>query len=232
MNPAQLSSYGINLEDVRTALTQASVNAAKGNFDGPRQDYQIDSNDQITVARRLCQCAHCLEKRRAGAGAVMSPMSSNGTENSYAGRLDESDARGHRQYPEAARREHHQSRREHQENLAAARRPTFPPSVKIIPLTDLTTSIQASISDVEFELMLTVGLVVLVIFLFLRSLRATIIPSVAVPVSLVGTFGVMYPAGLQPRQPLPDGADHLHRLRRGRRHRHDRKHHPLSGGGR
>ena len=68
----------------------------------------------------------------------------------------------------------------------------LPPGIEITPLTDLTTSIQASINDVEFELMLTVVLVVLVIFLFLRSLHATIIPSVAVPLSLVGTFGVMY----------------------------------------
>ena len=74
-------------------------------------------------------------------------------------------------------------------------RPTCPPSIKVTPLTDLTTAINASVADVEFELMLTVALVVMVIFLFLRNFYATIIPSMAVPLSLVGTFGVMYALG-------------------------------------
>ena len=81
-------------------------------------------------------------------------------------------------------------------------------------LTDRTTTIRASVKDVEFELMLTIALVVMVIFLFLRNFAATIIPSVAVPLSLVGTFGVMYLFGLQPRQSLSDGTDDLDRIRR------------------
>ena len=81
--------------------------------------------------------------------------------------------------------------------------------------------------DVQFELMLTIGLVVMVIFLFLRNLSATIIPSVAVPLSLVGTFGVMYLLGYSLNNLTLDGVDDFHRLRGGRCHRHDREHHPL-----
>ena len=91
---------------------------------------------------------------------------------------------------------------------------SLPQAVDVQVLTDRTTTIRASVRDVQFELMLTVALVVMVIFLFLRSFAATVIPSVAVPLSLVGTFGVMYLLGLQPEQPLADGAHHLHRLRR------------------
>ena len=95
-------------------------------------------------------------------------------------------------------------------------------------LTDRTTTIRASVADVEFELVLAVVLVVLVIFVFLRNLPATIIPSLSVPLSLVGTFGVMYLLGYQPQQSVADGADHRHRLRRRRRDRDDREHRPLS----
>ena len=92
-------------------------------------------------------------------------------------------------------------------------------------------TIRASVHDVEVSLIISVVLVVLVVFVFLRNAWATAIPSVAVPLSLVGTFGVMYLAGLYHRQPLADGAHDLHRLRRGRCHRGDRKHHALSRAG-
>jgi multidrug efflux pump len=193
VNPAELSSYGINLEDVRTALTEASVNAAKGNFDGPRQDYQIDSNDQITVADGY---ANVPIAWRDGAPVLVRQVASvvNGTENS-------SQAAWMNQTPAVILNIQRQPGAntikvvEGIKKILPQLEANLPAAVKITPLTDLTTSIQASISDVEFELMLTVGLVVLVIFIFLRSLRATIIPSVAVPVSLVGTFGVMYLLG-------------------------------------
>jgi multidrug efflux pump len=193
VNPAQLSSYGINLEDVRTALTQASVNAAKGNFDGPRQDYQIDSNDQITVASGY---ANVPIAWRNGAPVLVSNVANvvDGTENStQAAWMNQTPAVivNIQRQPGANTIKVVQSIKKILPQLTA----NLPASVQVIPLTDLTTSIQASISDVEFELMLTVGLVVMVIFVFLRSLRATIIPSVAVPVSLVGTFGVMFLLG-------------------------------------
>ena len=96
---------------------------------------------------------------------------------------------------------------------------------------DRTTTIRASVHDVEITLLISIVLVILVVFVFLRNVWATLIPSVAVPLSLIGTFGVMYLLRLQPRQSLADGAHHLHRLRRRRRHRGDRKHHALSRGG-
>ena len=104
----------------------------------------------------------------------------------------------------------------------------LPASIHVTTMTDMTTSIQASVHDVEFELMLTIGLVVMVIFLFLRNLYATIIPSVAVPLSLDRNLRRDVHAGLLARQPLPDGAHHLHRLRGRRRHRDDREHLALS----
>ncbi len=110
-------------------------------------------------------------------------------------------------------------------------RSALPASIQVAVLTDRTTTIRASVKDVEFELMLTIALVVMVIFLFLRTMAATIIPSVAVPLSLVGTFGVMYALRLQPEQPDADGAHDLDRLRRRRRDRDDREHHALRRAG-
>ncbi len=109
---------------------------------------------------------------------------------------------------------------------------TLPPAISVAVLTDRTTTIRASVEDVQFELMLTVGLVVLVIFMFLRNLRATIIPSVAVPLSLDRHVRRDVHAGLQPEQSDADGADDLDRLRGRRRHRDDRKHLPLYRSGR
>ena len=108
----------------------------------------------------------------------------------------------------------------------------LPASIDVNVLTDRTVTIRASVEDVEFELMLAVVLVVLVIFVFLRNARATIIPSLSVPLSLVGTFGAMYLLRLQPEQSVADGIDHLVRIRGRRRHRGDREHLPLYRRGR
>ena len=193
VNPAALSSYGINMEDVRTALTQASVNAAKGNFDGPRQDYQIDANDQITVADDYKNVPIAF---RNSAPVFVRDVATvvNGVENSrQAAWMNQTPAvvLNIQRQPGANTINVVRSIK----NLLPQLASNLPASIKITTLTDLTTSIQASVNDVEFELMLTIGLVVLVIFLFLRSLYATIIPSIAVPLSLVGTFGVMYLLG-------------------------------------
>jgi multidrug efflux pump len=193
VNPVALSAYGINMEDVRTALTQASVNAAKGNFDGPRQDYQIDANDQITVADGY---KNVLVAWKNNDPVFVKDVANivNGVENrTEAAWMNNTPAviLNIQRQPGANTISVVKSIKKILPQLAA----NLPASVKITMLTDLTTSIQASISDVEFELMLTVGLVVLVIFLFLRSVYATIIPSVAVPLSLVGTFAVMYMLG-------------------------------------
>jgi multidrug efflux pump len=193
VNPVALSSYGINLEAVRTALTQASVNSAKGNFDGPRQDYQIDANDQITVAREYENVPIAWNNN---APVLVKDVAHvmNGVENSrQAAWMNTTPAvvLNIQRQPGANTINVVKSIKAILPQLEAS----LPASIKITTLTDLTTSIQASIDDVEFELMLTIGLVVLVIFLFLRNLSATIIPSVAVPLSLVGTFAAMYLLG-------------------------------------
>ena len=107
----------------------------------------------------------------------------------------------------------------------------MPPAVKLNILYDRSVSIRESVNDVKFTLLLTIALVVMVIFLFLRNVSATIIPSLALPMSIVGTFAVMYLLGLQPRQPVADGAHALGRLRGGRRHRDAGEHRPPHGDG-
>jgi multidrug efflux pump len=193
VNPTKLSSYGINLEDVRTALTQTSVNAAKGNFDGARQDYQIDANDQITDANGY---PNVVVAFRNGAPVLLKDVASvmNGVENAQlAAWMNTTPAvvLNIQRQPGANTISVVKSIKAILPQLEA----NLPAGIQITELTDLTTSIQASVDDVEFELMITIGLVVLVIFLFLRSVRATIIPSVAVPLSLIGTFGAMYILG-------------------------------------
>jgi multidrug efflux pump len=202
VNPVQLSSYGLNMEDVRSALTQASVNSAKGNFDGPRQDYQIDANDQITEAN---QYKNLVIAYSNGAPVYVKDVASvvNGVENTkQAAWMGVTQQNGPaalspavilniQRQPGANTITVVNSIQKVLPQLEA----NLPASIHVTTLTDMTTSIQASVNDVEFELMLTIGLVVLVIFLFLRSLRATIIPSVAVPLSLIGTFAVMYLLG-------------------------------------
>jgi multidrug efflux pump len=193
VNPSALSSYGIALESVRTALTQASVNAAKGNFDGPRQDYQIDSNDQLISSAdyRTVVVAY-----RNGSPVMLTDVAEviDGVENNnQAAWMNQTPAviLNIQRQPGANTISVVKSIKKLLPQLEA----NLPASIQVTTLTDLTTAIQASVSDVEFELMLTIGLVVMVIFLFLRSLYATIIPSVAVPLSLVGTFAAMYALG-------------------------------------
>ena len=193
VNPTKLSSYGINLEDVRTALTQTSVNAAKGNFDGPRQDYQIDANDQITDATDY---ENVVVAYRSAAPVLLKDVANivNGVENAQlAAWMNTTPAvvLNIQRQPGANTIAVVKSIKALLPQLEA----NLPTGIQITQLTDLTTSIKASVDDVEFELMITIGLVVLVIFLFLRSVRATIIPSVAVPLSLIGTFGAMYVLG-------------------------------------
>ena len=193
VNPAALASYGINLEAVRTALTQTSVNTAKGNFDGPRQDYQIDANDQLTVSKDYQGIVIAYSN---GAPVLLKDVANvvDGVENTrLAAWMDKTPAviLNVQRQPGANTISVVKSIKALLPQLEA----NLPAGIQVTTLTDLTTDIQASVSDVEFELMLTIALVVMVIFVFLRNLYATIIPSVAVPLSLVGTFGVMYALG-------------------------------------
>ena len=118
-NPMALSSYGLNLEDLRTALVQTSVNQAKGNFDGPHQDYQINANDQLSHQRRLPQGRRRLPQRRAGHAEGCGEGGGRHREQ-QAGSLDEPDPGRHPQYPAAAWRQHHQGREGHQGGPAPA----------------------------------------------------------------------------------------------------------------
>jgi len=192
-NLTALSSYGFNLEDLRAALTQASVNAAKGNFDGPSQDYQIDANDQLITSEDY---RSVVVGYRNGAPVMLTDVATvlDGIENNnQAAWMNQTPAviLNIQRQPGANTISVVKGIKQLLPQLEA----NLPTGIQVTTLTDLTTSIEASVSDVEFELLLTVGLVVLVIFLFLRSLSATIIPSVAVPLSLVGTFGAMYALG-------------------------------------
>jgi multidrug efflux pump len=192
-NPTALSSYGLNLEDLRTALTQTSVNAAKGNFDGPHQDYQINANDQLVTSDDYRKVVIAY---RNGAPIMLSNVAQvvDGIENNkQAAWMNETPAVivNIQRQPGANTISVVKAIKAILPQLEV----NLPASIKVTPLTDLTTAINASISDAAFELLLTVGLVVMVIFLFLRNFYATIIPSVAVPLSLVGTCGAMYALG-------------------------------------
>ena len=192
-NPAALSSYGINLEDLRTAVTQSSVNAAKGNFDGARQNYQIDANDQLVTSKDY---RNVVVAYRNGAPVMLTDVAKivDGVEN-------KNQAAWMNKTPAVIINVQRQpggntiSVVKSIKSLLPQLEANLPKGIDITTLTDLTTPIQASVSDVEFELVLTIALVVMVMFLFLRSLYATIIPSVAVPLSLVGTFAAMYALG-------------------------------------
>jgi multidrug efflux pump len=202
-NPTALSSYGIDLENLRSAVSSASVNAAKGNFDGPHQDYQIDSNDQLVTSADYRKVVVAF---RDGAPVMLTDVAKivDGVENTTQAAWVGFGASGSTKANQKPAIILNVQRQPGGNTITVVRsiklllpqlEVNLPKGVQVTTLTDLTTSIQASVNDVEYELMLTVVLVVLVMFLFLRSLYATIIPSVAVPLSLVGTFGAMYMLG-------------------------------------
>jgi multidrug efflux pump len=194
-NPTTLASYGLSLEDVRSALAVANVDQAKGTLDGPRQSFTIDANDQLLSG---AEYAPIVIAYRNGAPVRLADVANiqDDVENvrqaawvGQNGKLSPAVIVNIQRQPGA--------------NIISVvdrinqllPRLQLAAGVKVSVLTDRTVTIRASVKDVEFELMLTVALVVMVIFLFLRNLRATIIPSIAVPLSLVGTFGVMYLLG-------------------------------------
>jgi multidrug efflux pump len=192
-NPTALASYGMSLEDLRTALGQANVNQAKGNIENNRQAFTIGANDQLMASQEY---APIIVAYRNGAPVRLSDVATviDGAENiRQAAWMNTTPAvvLNIQRQPGA--------------NIIAVvdritallpqLRASMPEAVKVQILTDRTTTIRASVKDVQFTLMLTVALVVMVMFLFLRNLAATVIPSVAVPLSIIGTFGVMYLIG-------------------------------------
>jgi multidrug efflux pump len=189
-NPTALASYGLSLEDLRTALSNANVDQAKGNIDSPRQAFSIWANDQLLAADVY---KPIVVAYRNGAPVRLSDVASvvDGTENvRQAAWMNDKPAVivNIQRQPGA----NIITVVDRVEKLLPELKASLPASVDVSTLTDRTTTIRASVQDVQFELMLTVALVVMVIFLFLRNLSATAIPSVAVPLSIVGTFCVMY----------------------------------------
>jgi multidrug efflux pump len=192
-NPTALASYGLSLEDLRTALANANIDQAKGTFDGQHQAYTIGANDQLLSSEgyksiivafrngapvRLTDVATAIdsaENVKQAAWANKQPAVILNIQRQPGANIISVVDRVKKILPQ----------------LQAA----LPASVHVEILTDRTSTIRASVADVQYTLMLTIALVVMVIFLFLRSLRATVIPSIAVPLSIIGTFGVMYLLG-------------------------------------
>src|SRR5215475_5699163 len=193
VNPTELAAYGLGLEDIRTALASANVDQAKGNFESDQQIFTIGANDQIMSS---ADYQKIIVAYRKGAPVRLSDVASvvDGVENTK-------QAAWMNGQPAVIVN----IQRQPGANIIAVvdrikallpqLRASLPSAVDVTILTDRTTTIRASVTDVQFELMLTIALVVMVMFIFLRNLAATVIPSIAVPLSLVGAFGLMYLMG-------------------------------------
>jgi multidrug efflux pump len=193
VNPKALAAYGLSLDDVRTAIANANTNQAKGSFDGPTRASTIDANDQLKSAdeyrkliiayrngapirvQDIAEAVDGAENTRLAAWAGATPAIILNIQRQPGTNVIEVVDRVKQLLPQL--------------------KASLPAAVDVVLLTDRTVTIRASVRDVQFELLLAVALVVMVIFVFLRNVPATFIPSVAVPLSLVGTFGVMYLAG-------------------------------------
>ncbi|AXV79568.1 MULTISPECIES: MdtB/MuxB family multidrug efflux RND transporter permease subunit [Ralstonia solanacearum species complex] len=192
-NTQALAALGLSIDDIRTAIGNANVNGAKGSFDGPMRASTIDANDQLRSAAeyntmivaykngapiRLTDVAQIIdgaENSKLAAWANATPAIILNVQRQPGANVIDVVNRAKALLPQL--------------------KDTLPANIDMAVLTDRTTTIRASVADVQFELLLAVALVVMVIFLFLRNVPATVIPAVAVPLSLVGTFGVMYLAG-------------------------------------
>ena len=192
-NPLALAAYGVNLDDLRTTISNLNVNTPKGNFDGPAQASTINANDQIRDPKDYLKSVVAY---RNGAPILLSDVATVeiAPENSrLSAWMDTTPALivNIQRQPGANVIQVVDSIKAVLPSLSES----LPAGVTVKPLTDRTTTIRASVRDVEFELTLAVGLVVMVIFLFLRNVPATIIPSLSVPLSLVGALAIMYQFG-------------------------------------
>ncbi|MCL9682678.1 efflux RND transporter permease subunit [Legionella maioricensis] len=192
-NPNALSAYGLTMENVRSIVSASNVNAAKGNFDGPRLSYTINTNDQLLTA---AEYRPLIIAYKDGAPVRLSDVANviDGAENTMQAawmNMEPAVILNIQRQPGANVIEVADRVKE----LLTRLRATLPHDIKAEILTDRTVSIRSSVDDVQFELLLSVVLVVMVIFLFLRNLSATIIPSISVPLALVGSLGVMYLLG-------------------------------------
>jgi len=196
VNPAQLANLGLTMEDVRSALTQANVNAPKGTLNGATQSYTISTNDQLETAAEYKNTIISY-KSSTGAPVRLSDVAKvvDGVENDQLAAW----ANGKSAVLLDIRRQPGANivqTVQHIRDIMPQLRSVLPADVHLDVFADRTITIRASVEDVQFTLLLTIALVVAVIFLFLRRLWATVIPSIAVPLSLLGTFGVMAFAGM------------------------------------
>ncbi|XXN62528.1 multidrug efflux RND transporter permease subunit [Enterobacter ludwigii] len=190
MDPKALAAHKLSLEDVNTLISNSNVNGSKGGFDGKYHSVTIDANDQLRTADEY---GNLIITYQNGAALRLKDIAhiEQGPENSFQSAWANNSPAiviGVQRQPGANVIQVVDSIKAQLPKLQAA----LPDGVKMSILSDRTQTIRASISDVQFELMLSVALVVMVTFLFLRNVAATLIPSVAVPLSLIGTFGVMY----------------------------------------
>jgi multidrug efflux pump len=193
IDPRSLAAYGLNIDDVRTTIGNLSVNTPKGNFDGPQQASTINANDQLDSAE---QYRNLIIAYRNGGPVRLSDVATivSGPENVKLGAWSDATPAiilSVQRQPGANIIEVADRVQSLLPQLTAA----LPAAVDVAVMSDRTVTIRASVADVEFELGLAVVLVVIVIFVFLRTLPGTVIPSLSVPLSLVGTFGAMYLLG-------------------------------------
>jgi multidrug efflux pump len=189
VDPARLAAYGLGMEDVRTAVAAANVNGAKGGFDGPRLAFSLGANDQLVDAAAYKNLVIAWRKgapvRLSALGTVVSGVENDRVAATYNGTpavvLDI------QRQPGANIVQTVQAIKDALPRLRSA----IPSGIQVSIVSDRTETIRASVRDVQYTLVMSVVLVVLVIFVFLRSARATFIPAVALPLSLIGTFGVM-----------------------------------------
>ena len=193
VNPTAISSYGLNIEDVRTAIGAANVNQAKGGFDGPAQAFTIDANDQLRTAAEYRNVFVAYRNNAPVRVSDVADVVDDAENVKLAAWVNEKPAiiLNIQRQPGA----NVIDVVDHVKKLLPQLKASIPAGIDVAILSDRTDTIRSSVKDVQFELMLSVALVVMVIFLFLRNLAATIIPSVAVPLSVIGSFSVMYLAG-------------------------------------
>jgi multidrug efflux pump len=192
-NLSALAAYNLNIDDLRTTISNANSNAPKGSFDGTARSYSIDANDQIASAEQYSNIIVAYRNDAPVRLKDVATVTQSAENNKLASWMNRSPAilvNVQRQPGANVIAVVNQIRKELPDIRAS-----MPANVDVTVLTDRTNTIRASVNDVQFELSLAVALVVLVIFLFLRNVPATIIPSLSVPLSLIGTFAIMYLAG-------------------------------------
>ena len=224
IDPARLAAMGMTLEDVRQLLVTATVDAPKGTIDGAKRSFAVYDNDQLTTPTGI---DNVILAYRNGAPVRVKDVGHavDGPENARLAGW-QNGKRGIQLFIFKQPSANVIDTVERVKAALPALRAAIPPSIDVDTVVDRTITIRASLHEVQFTLLLSIALVVMVIFIFLRNFWATVIPSVTVPLALVGTFAVMYACGFSLNNLTLMASDHRGRLRRGRRHRHAGEHLP------